>query len=224
MYYFIYGTTDLAENLFYLLAEDGIEVKGFVVDRKYIIDQYKTLVIHNKTIKLQVIPFEELEEHYKKEEIAIYLCIGYTNMNRARREKFIELKKRGYHIENYIHKTACVETDRLGEGNLIFEQAYIGMYAELGNGNIIYPKALIAHHTKVGDFNYFAISASVAGHVMIADENFFGNNATTKDKIVIGNGNLIGANSYVPRDVSDENVIVPERSVILKDKKPTDFL
>lgn len=224
MYYFIYGTTDLAENLFYLLAEDSIEIAGFVVERKYITDEIKAISFKDEIRKLPVIPFEELEEHYKKEEIAIYLCIGYTNMNRARREKFTEIKKRGYRIENYIHKTACVETDKLGEGNLIFEQAYIGMYAELGNGNIVYPKALIAHHTKVGDFNYFAISASVAGHVIISDENFFGNNSTTKDKIVIGKGNLIGANSYVTRDLSDENVIVPERSVILKDKKPTDFL
>lgn len=224
MYYFIYGTTDLAENLFYLLTEDGIEIEGFVVDRKYISDQYKTFIIKNKTIKLQVIPWEDMEEQYKREEVAMYLCIGYTRMNCARREKFEEIKKRGYRIENYVHKTACVETDKMGEGNLIFEQAYVGMYAELGDGNIVYPKALIAHHTKVGDFNYFAISVSVAGHVIISDENFFGNNATTKDKIVIGSGNLIGANSYVRRDLSDENVIVPMQSVILMDKKPTDFM
>ncbi len=224
MNYFIYGTTDLAENLFYLLSEDGIEITAFVVERKYISDEYKTISLKNECRRLQVIPFEELETNYKKEEIAIYLCIGYTDMNRARREKFMEIKKRGYRIENYIHKTAFVETDKLGEGNLIFEQTYIGMYAELGNGNIVYPKALIAHHTKVGDFNYFAISASLAGHVSVSDENFFGNNSTTKDKIVIGSRNLIGANAYVQRDLSDENVMVPERSVILRGKKPTDFL
>ena len=224
MYYFIYGTTDLAENLFYLLAEDGIKIAGFVVEKKYITDNCKTIAVKKEIVKLPVIPFEKLEEYYSKEEIAVYLCIGYTNMNRARREKFDEIKKRGYKIQNYIHKTACVETDKLGEGNLVFEQAYVGMYAELGNGNIIYPKALIAHHSQVGDFNYFAISASIAGHVTVSNENFFGNNATTKDKIVIGSGNLIGANSYVQHNLSDENVIVPERSIILKDKKPTDFM
>ncbi|MDE6604119.1 MAG: acetyltransferase [Lachnospiraceae bacterium] len=224
MHYFIYGTTDLAENLFYLLTEDNREITGFVVERKYITDGCKVISFKGAIRTLPVIPFEELEIHYKKEEIAIYLCIGYTNMNRARREKFMELKKRGYRIENYIHKTACVETDKLGEGNLIFEQAYIGMYAVLGNGNIVYPKALIAHHSKIGDFNYFAISTSVAGHVTVSDENFFGNNATTRDKIKIGNGNLIGANAYVQHDLSDENVIVPERSIILKNKKPTFFL
>lgn len=224
MHYFIYGTTDLAENLFYLLSEDGVKITGFVVERKYITDECRTILFKDETRNLPVIPFEELEAHYKKQEIAIYLCIGYTNMNRVRREKFLEIKKRGYRIENYIHRTACVETDQLGEGNLIFEQAYIGMYATLGNGNIVYPKALIAHHTKVGDFNYFAISASTAGHVAVGDENFLGNNATTKDKITIGNGNLIGANAYVQHDLLDGNVVVPERSIILKDKKPTDFL
>lgn len=224
MHYFIYGTTDLAENLFYLLAEDGIEIAGFVVERKYITDDCKEISFKNEIRKLSVIPFEDLETHYKKEEIALYLCIGYTGMNRVRREKFMEIKERGYRIESYIHRTACVETDSLGEGNLIFEQAYIGMYARFGDGNIVYPKAMIAHHTKVGDFNYFAISTSVAGHVTVSDENFFGNNASTKDKIIIGKRNLIGANSYVQHDLSDENVIVPERSIVLKDKKATDFL
>ncbi len=224
MYYFIYGTTDLAENLFYLLAEDNVEITGFVVERKYITDECKAVSFKGEIRKLPVIAFEELEAHYRKEEIAIYLCIGYTNMNRARREKFAEIKKRGYRIENYIHRTACVETDKLGEGNLIFEQAYIGMFAEIGNGNIVYPKALIAHHTEVGDFNYFAISTSVAGHVTVSDENFFGNNSATKDKITIGNRNLIGAGAYVQQDLSDENVLVPERSIIIKDKKSTDFL
>lgn len=224
MYYFIYGTTDLAENLFYLLAEDNIEITGFVVERKYMTDECKTVSFRERIGKLPIIPFEELEAYYPKEKIAIYLCIGYTNMNRARRGKFIEIKRRGYHIETYIHRTACVESNKLGEGNLIFEQAYIGMYAELGNGNIVYPKALIAHHAKIGDFNYFAISASVAGHVTVLNENFFGNNATTKEKIIIGNRNLIGANAYVQHDLSDENVIVPERSIILKNKKPADFL
>ena len=61
-------------------------------------------------------------------------------------------------------------------------------------------------------------------HVIVSDENFFGNNATTKDKITVGNGNLIGANAYVQHDLSDENVVVPERSIILENKKPTDFL
>lgn len=224
MHYFIYGTTDLAENLFYLLAEDGIRITGFVVEKKYITDEWKAVYFKEEIRKLPVIPFEELEARYDKSEIAVYLCIGYTNMNRARREKFMQIKERGYRIENYIHRTACVETDKIGEGNLIFEQAYVGMYARLGNGNIIYPKALIAHHTKVGDFNYFAISTSVAGHVTVADENFFGNNAATKDKITIGNGNLIGANAYVQHDLPDEKVIVPERSVIMTGKKPTDFL
>lgn len=224
MRYYIYGTTDLAENLFYLLEEEGRKIEGFTVDRQYIAEQYKALEIHGETVKIPIISFDVLKGYPDKKEIGIYLCIGYTQMNAARREKFAEIKNCGYHIENYIHRTACVETDKLGEGNLIFEQSYIGMYAEIGNGNIVYPKAMIAHHTKVGDFNYFAISASVAGHVTVSNENFFGNNATTKDKITVGNGNLIGANAYVQHDLSDENVVVPERSIILENKKPTDFL
>lgn len=46
-------------------------------------------------------------------------------------------KKARLSYRNYIHKTACVETDKLGDGNLVFEQAYVGMYAEFGNGSLL---------------------------------------------------------------------------------------
>lgn len=32
---FIFGVTDLAENLFYHLMDDEIEIEGFVVNRNY---------------------------------------------------------------------------------------------------------------------------------------------------------------------------------------------
>ena len=79
MNYFIYGTTDLAENLFYLLSEDGIEITAFVVERKYISDEYKTISLKNECRRLQVIPFEELETNYKKKRLPlpVYRLYGY---------------------------------------------------------------------------------------------------------------------------------------------------
>ena len=32
---FIFGVTDLAENLFYHLMGDGVKIDGFVVNRRY---------------------------------------------------------------------------------------------------------------------------------------------------------------------------------------------
>lgn len=101
---------------------------------------------------------------------------------------------------------------------------HIGMYAHVGDGNIFYPKSMVAHHTWIGGFNYFSIACSVAGKVMIGNQNFFGNNATTKDKITIENRNLIGAGAYVDKNLKDDQVIVPQKSIVLKDKKSIEFM
>ena len=85
MRYYIYGTTDLAENLFYLLEEEGRKIEGFTVDRQYIAEQYKALEIHGETVKLPIISFDVLKGYPDKKEIGIYLCIGYTQMNAASR-------------------------------------------------------------------------------------------------------------------------------------------
>lgn len=215
-YQFIYGTTDLAENLYYLLSQEKKKVDGFIVDKEYYFNTEK----HG----LPIIDYETFQDKYNASEVAIYLCIGYSGMNSYRKNKYLEMKAKGYKLKNYIHNSAIVESDIIGDGNIIFEQAYVGMYSKIGNGNIIYPKALIAHHTVVGDFNFFSISSSVAGDVVVGNENFFGNNSYTKDKIVIGDRNLIGAGAYLNDNVDNDVVIVPAKSVILKDKKSIDFL
>ena len=213
---FIYGISDLADNLYYLLKKSGEEITGFIVDKAYKKSEFKE--------GLPIYEYEKLEDYFSKDTIDIYLCIGYSAMNKYRKEKFRDIKNKGYCLKNYIHETALVETEMLGEGNLIFEQAYIGMFVQIGDGNIVYPRVTIAHHSQIHSFNYFSIGASIAGHVTIGDENFFGNLSLTKDKISIGNRNLIGAGTYISDNVADDTVWVPQRSVCLPNKKGNDFL
>ena len=225
MIHLIYGLTDLAENLIYLLQAENHSIEGFVVDKKYFKSPTKEINFgKGKKQKYPIYPFEHLEKYFRKEHISIYVCIGYTQMNEARKRKIIELQAKGYRVANFISKSACVETEDIGVGNLIFEQAYVGMYVHIGDWNVIYPKALIAHHTSIGNYNYFAISASIAGHVKIGNQNFFGNNSTTKEKINIGDRNLIGAGAYVAGNLDRDIVITPVENVILKGKTGLDFL
>ncbi len=213
---FIFGLTDLAENLWYLLSSEGISLDGFIVDK-----EYKTI---DTKFGLPVYEYETIEEFFPREEIGIYLCIGYSGMNEHRKVKYYDIQSKGYALNSYIHKSALVEATEVGEGNIIFEQAYIGMFSKLGNGNIFYTKAMVAHHSNVGNFNFFGISSSVAGHVGIGNQNFFGNNSFTKEKISIGDKNLIGAGAYVYKDTTQEKVVVAAKGNILEGKTGTDFL
>ncbi len=213
---FIFGITDLAEILLYHLLNDEIRIDGFMVHQNYKHEDF----FHG----FPVYEYELTEKNFPGCNISVYVCIGYSHMNYYRRRLFQDMRKKNYHIKTYIHKSANVFTKEIGEGNLILECAYIGMYARIGDGNIFYPKCVVAHHASVGSFNYFSIACSIAGKVMIGNENFFGNNAATKDKIKIANRILVGAGAYVDRNLKDNQVIVPQKSIVLTDKNSTDLL
>lgn len=214
---YIYGTTELGEILFNCLKECNIEIDGFTVDKEYITDNF--------LMSYPVVPYDELKSSAENgEEIGIYVCIGYKAMNENRRRAFKRIKADGMKIESFIHPSAIVKSDSIGEGCLIFEQAYIGPYTTIGDGNIFFPKSMLSHHSNAGNFNFFSVGCSVAGNVKIGDNCFLGNNSTTKDAVNIGSYTLLGAGCYVSCDTNEYDVIVPARGQILENKRSIDFI
>lgn len=144
-------------------------------------------------------------------------------MNCTRKQAYLRTKQKGYDILSYIHPTATVLAEKVGEGTVALERAIIGPFAEIGIGNIIWAGANIAHDTKIGNFNFFAIESAVAGNVKIGDHCFFGNNCTIKNGIRISDYTLVGAGCYVAHDTEAYSVHVPARSVVLAGKRSLDI-
>lgn len=211
----IFGITDLADVLYYELRTAGIEPDAFCVEAQYMKE--------SKHMGKPVVAFEDIGAAFG-DEIGVWLCIGYTSMNRVRARVYNSLKQNGVQLLSFVHQSAVVMADEMGEGCLIFEGAVLGPYTRIGNCNIFYPKSMLSHHSVAGDFNFFAISCSVAGNVSVGNNCFIGNNAATKDGIAIGDFSLIGAGSYVSRDVEAGSCIVPARSVRLDNHTGTDFI
>lgn len=210
----IYGITDLAEKLYYMLRQSRIKVDAFTVNQKY--------MVQDKKEGIPVIPYEKLVVNAAGCEV--YIAIGYNQMNRGRERIYEEVKKRGFKVASFIHPSAIVSTAQIGEGTLIFEDVVIGPYAYLGLCNICYPKSLIAHHAQIGDFNFFAISSSVAGNVMMGNRCFLGNSSFTKDGIEIADETLLGAGAYASENTGRGDCIVPARSVVLGNYKSIDLM
>lgn len=212
----IYGITDLADLLYYALRSEGTEIEAFIVNKEF---------FNNKMhFDKPVIPYEDIERFYNTNKIGIYLCLGYKSMNRHREKIYQKITEKGITVLSYMHPTALVMADHVGEGNLFFEHSVVGAYSEVGNANIFYPKSMLAHHSICGDFNFFAISSSVAGHVTIGNNCFFGNNSFTNDGICIADYTLAGAGSYVWEDTDTYHCIVPTRGNILSNHKSTELL
>lgn len=213
----IFGTTDLAELVYFYIQKNKLYTPvAFTTHKKYL--------TQNTLFNLPVIPFEDITKNYSPKECSFALCIGYTKVNEARKKTFYEIKERGYHIENILFPSSRVETEHMGEGNIVFPCASIDPFCQLGNGNIFYPHSLLSHHSTMGNFNFIAVKACIAGNVTIHDNNFIGANATIKNGITIGSYNLVGANAYVSHELTQNQVIVPEQSIILTHKQSSDFL
>lgn len=210
----IFGITDLAEVLAYNLENDKqYKIAAITVDKEYLINPLGEILR-----KYPCVPFETVEQYYPNDKYDFFICVGYSHMNEGRRETYQRIKEKGYRVLTYIHPTALILTNDVGEGNIIFENVTIGSFCSIGICNIFYPCSHIAHHTKVGDYNFFAISCSVAGHVQIGNQCFVGNNSTTRDKISISDKTLIGAGAYLSCCTEKGDVFVPERSVKLMKK------
>ena len=170
-----------------------------------------------------LVAFETIEQDYPPEEYGMFVCVGYNHMNQTRERVIRQAKEKGYEILSYIHPTATVLTDQIGEGTVVMERAVIGPFVKMGVGNVFWADSHVAHHTSMGNYNFFTISVAVAGNIAIGDHCFFGNNCTIKNGIRISDYTLVGAGCYVAHDTEAYSVHVPARSVVLAGKRSLDM-
>lgn len=204
----------------YLAETDDMRVTALTAESAYI---SKDVIEKWGEDEIPIIPFENLEEICPPDEYGVLVCIGYSQMNSVRERVFKIVREKGYRIMSYIHPTATVLADRVGDGTIVMERALIGAFVTMGEGNIFYPASHIAHDSVIGDFNFFSISCSVAGHVSVGNNCFLGNNCTTKNGIRIGDYTLVGAGCYLSKSSEPYSVYVPARSVLLEGKDSRDM-
>ncbi len=163
------------------------------------------------------IPFEEIENFYQKDDFDILICIGNNKMNDIRKAKYLDIKKKGYSIAQFIHPTVHLETDEIGEGNIILENVSLGMDAKLGNCNVLWNGCNFSHGVQIGDFNYIAPTI-VAGNAKIGNNCFICVGSSIRSGISVADYSMIGAGCYLNNDTEPYDVYVPARSVKLNKK------
>lgn len=122
-------------NYFSELVCDYIEeftensVVAFMVNGKYI----DNAMLSNK----EVLPYEELERLFDKDNVKILVTTGYKGMNELRKQVCTDIVNKGYKMYSFIHPNSTIYADEIGEGNIVLEGAIISKHAKIGNGNII---------------------------------------------------------------------------------------
>ena len=213
----IFGTTDFGRMMkYYLECDTSWEVAAFTVEREYLKEEF--------FCDKPVVAFEEVEESYSPEEYEILIAIGNSKMNDVRKTIFCKSKKKGYTVASFIHSSCGVHCQDIGEGNILLENCLIYPYTKIGDGNLMWDNVVVSHDCIVGNFNYFAGHSDLCGYVEVGNNCFLGKKCVLNNHLKVADYTLVGAAAYVKNNTKPYDVVVPERSVVLENKKSIDLM
>ena len=196
----LFGTGDFAQvALEYLRRDSPHDVVAFTVHERYIEAP--------ELLGVPVVPFERLEETHPPSDYAMFVAIGCSRVNKARRELYEECKRRGYELISYVNSKAISwdELD-LGDNCFVFEANVIQPFVRIGSNVIIWSGNHIGHHARIGDHTFIASHAVISGRVTIGERCFVGVNATFRDGITIRPDCVIGAGAVIMKDTEEGGV------------------
>jgi acetyltransferase-like isoleucine patch superfamily enzyme len=179
----LFGIGDFAQvALEYLRRDSPHEVVAFTVHERY--------VEAPELLGLPVVPFEGLEETHPPSGFAMFVAVGFSRVNRTRRELYDECRNRGYELISYVSSKAI----HLGDVD-VGDNCFIGW-----SGNHI------GHHAQIGDHCFIASHVVISGNVRIGEETFVGVNATFRDGVAVGPRNVVGAGALIMKDTEEGDV------------------
>lgn len=199
----IFGVTDAAQLAHYYFCNDSdFEVVGFTVDRDYMPDS-------REFCGLPVQPFEEVTQHFPTDTHALFVALGYSNLNENRRQKYLSAKELGYQLPSYISSKASILNDyEIGDNCFILEDNTIQPFVKIGNNVTMWSGNHIGHHSEISDHCFLASHIVVSGRVTIGESCFIGVNATFRDQITIGPRCIIGAGTLILKDAESEGLYI----------------
>jgi sugar O-acyltransferase (sialic acid O-acetyltransferase NeuD family) len=202
----LYGAGKIAEVLLYFFRHHSdYEVVACTVDRAF----------HPAGTwnDLPAVAFEEVERLYPPDKHAMFVALGYQELNALRARKCAEAKDKGYTLISFVHPQSGLPKDcEYGENCFIMNHVMIHPRVRLGNNVFVWSGAMIGHHSTIGDHCWLTSCANISGVVTVGKSCFFAVNATVAHNVVIGDECFIGANTLITKCTDDRQVFLAENT------------
>jgi sugar O-acyltransferase (sialic acid O-acetyltransferase NeuD family) len=162
---------------------------------------------------LPTVPFEEVRDVYPAEEYAMFVAVGYTDLNHRRAEIFDLCRDLGYRFPTLVSSRSHYWGDlRIGSNCFVFDGVVIEPNVEIGDGVIVWSGSQISHDSTLDDHCFLGPNAVLLGEVSVGRYSFIGGNATVKNGVAVGPDCVIGAGSVVKKDTAPGEVYSADRT------------
>lgn len=201
----IYGTGLIAEvAAFYFEHDSAYEVAAFTNAREFITETS----FNGKP----VIAFEDLTASYPPTEYAVFIALGYKNMNQVRQARSAEAKEKGYSLATYVSTRATYYGTPVGDNCFILENNVIQPFVRIGNNVTLWSGNHIGHHSTIRDHVFISSHVVVSGGCEIGENCFLGVNSTLRDNLTLGRFVLVAAGASVMKNCEERMVVRPPQS------------
>lgn len=201
----IFGTGDVARLAHvYFRTDSPHDVAAFVVDAAF---------KDSDTFEgLPLVSFNDAVKRFPPSEYAAFVAIGYSRMNRARKEKYEQLRAAGYELVSYVSSRCTYLTAPPGDNCFILEDNTVQPFVTIGNDVTLWSGNHIGHDSVIEDHCFITSHVVVSGHVRVGTGSFLGVNATVRNAITIGPESLIVAGAVITKNTPPKSVFFPERA------------
>jgi sugar O-acyltransferase (sialic acid O-acetyltransferase NeuD family) len=196
----VFGLGDFARIArVYLEGDSPYRVAAFTANEQYL----ETDDVDG----VRVTAFETLPETHPPDRYSMFVAIGFSGVNSARRNVYEQAKARGYELISYVSsKARCWDDLVLGDNCFVFEDNVIQPHVHIGNNVILWSGNHIGHDSTIEDHVFIASHAVISGNVTIGESSFVGVNATFRDGIRVAPKCVIGAAAVIMKDTVEGGV------------------
>ena len=205
----LFGTGEISELAYFYFTNDSeYEVVAFCCDKEYIKD--------DSFCDLPLFSLEEIQQKFPSNKFKMHVALSYSKLNKIREEKYLQVKKMGYNLVNYISSKSIFWNDlKIGDNCFVLENQTIQPKVKIGNNVMIWSGNHLGHGCNIDDHTYLSSHICISGHTKIGKRCFIGVNSHFKDFINIGDDVVIGMGSNVNKDIDSGSLVIGSKSEIL---------
>ena len=185
-------------------SSPDLSIAGFTCDRAFITDTQ----FHG----LPLVPFEEVDTVFPPIDFAMFVAIGYQDLNTVRAERCRQAHAKGYRLVSWISPGAHVPQEcTIGVNCFVMDGASLQPHARLGDDVFVWSGAVVGHHATIGDHSWLASNCTISSTVTVEPNCFFGVNVAIGHAITIGARSIVGAGAVISRSTAPDGVyVVPD--------------